>query len=249
MTRILLLEDEPPALQRLRAAVESHPATEVVGTESSVDGAYLWLTGHPAPDLIIADIELADGKAFRLFERWRPTCPVIFCTAFDEHVLEALGWNGIDYILKPIRSERIHEALDKYAALRQHFRAEATERLTGFSAKPRYRRRLLVKRGSEFLAIPVEKIAYLASEHKLTVAVLSDGNRHLLDRTLTDLESELDPTHFFRASRSHLLRIDAVEGFESAGKGRLEVLIAPRPGNPVIVSQKNAADFRAWLES
>ncbi|MFK7991014.1 MAG: LytR/AlgR family response regulator transcription factor [Sandaracinaceae bacterium] len=244
--RVLLIEDEPPALARLEGYVEGHPATEVVGTAGSIESAYAWLSDHPAPDLVFADIELADGKSFLLFERWRPTCPVIFCTAFDEHVLEALGWNGIDYVLKPLREPRVHEAIDKYVALKRHFTGPGPNAYRG--ERLRYRRRLLVKRRSEFVALPVESIAYVTTEHKLSVVVLDSGERHLLDRSLSELEAELAPDMFFRASRQYLVHIDAVTGFEPAGKGRLEVMVTPRPGRPVQVSQPNAASFRAWLE-
>ena len=94
--RVFVLEDEPLAAERLCAAIDRHDATCVVGAAASIEAGLAWLRAHPAPDLIFADIELADGRSFALFERWRPSCPVIFCTTFDEHVLEALSQLGID---------------------------------------------------------------------------------------------------------------------------------------------------------
>lgn len=250
--RVLILEDEPPALERLSGYVDTHPATAVVASAASVEAALAWLGDHPGPDLVFADIELADGQSFQLFERWRPTCPVIFCTAFDQHVLEALSWNGIDYILKPIREDRVHEAIDKYVGLKRHFTADrgsaGAPRGPTLGAKSRWRRRLLVKRRHEYVAVPVDAIAYVTTEYKLSVVVLRTGERHLLDRSLNELEAELDPSLFFRASRQYLLHIEAVAGFEPTGKGRLEVNVEPRPGRPVLVSQRNAAGFRDWLE-
>ena len=244
--RVFLLEDEPPALQRLQVYVDGHPATSVVATAGSVESALAWLEASAAPELIFADIELADGQSFRLFERWRPTCPVIYCTAFDQHVLEALSWNGIDYVLKPIREGRVHEAIDKYVGLQRHFTADDTSSAS-LGARSRWRRRLLVKRRTEFVAVPVDAVAYITTEFKLSVIVLKNGERHLLDRSLNDLEADFDPSLFFRASRQYLLHVDAVTGFEPTGKGRLEVHVEPRPGRPVLVSQRNAAAFREWL--
>jgi len=247
MTRVLLLEDEPHSMARLAAAVDSHLSAHVVGQVGSVSEGLAWFDTHPAPDLVIADIELADGRSFDLFERHRPPCPVVFCTAFDAYVLDAFAWNGIDYILKPIRPETIHSAIDRYLGLRDHFNASAPPGLTA-ARQGTYRRRLILKQRNEYLALPVDQVAYLTTEHKLCVVVRHDETRHLYDATLNELERELDPAQFFRTGRQYILSIDAVTGFEPAGRGRYEVHVQPRPGRPVLVGSKRAKDFLAWLE-
>ncbi len=259
MIRAFLLEDEPPARERLRRFVASHPEIEVVGEADSVSAARRGLADTTC-DLLFADIELGDGTSMQLFAESPPPCPVVFCTAFDEYVLEALGWNGIDYVLKPLREARVHAAIDKYLALRRQMLGDgllgdglASARVgTAVQAfargdRVRHRRRLLVKRRHEVVAVPVEAIAYATTEHKLALVVLRDGERHLVDASLNTLERELDPAVFFRASRQYLVHIDAIEGFSAAGKGRLEVRVDPQPGRPVLVSQPNAHAFRTWL--
>lgn len=250
MIRVLVLEDEAPARARLVGAIERFEnGASVIAALPSNRSAEQWLSEHDAPDLVVADIELEDGRSFELFERVAVKCPVIFCTAFDEYVLEALASNGIDYLLKPINDARVHRALAKYLELRTHFAQEMrslVETLRG--DKPRYRRRLLVQRRGEFAAVPVADVAYVTTEHKLSVLVLRDGERHVLERSLSELAEELDPAEFFRLNRQYLVHVGAVARFSSVGKGRLEAVLTPPTGRPVMISQENARRFREWMD-
>src|SRR5687768_2288290 len=102
--RLLILEDEAPARDKLTAAIiAAAPAAEIVACLPSVAEAGKWFEANRMPDLIFADIQLADGLSFQVLESNRVACPVVFTTAFDEYLLEAFAAQGIDYLLKPIR--------------------------------------------------------------------------------------------------------------------------------------------------
>jgi two-component system LytT family response regulator len=116
----------------------------------------------------------------------------------------------------------------------------------GKAARPR--ERILARRGMELLAVPVERVAWFMSEHRLTIVCEKDGARHLVDETLGELEEALDPRRFFRLNRRFLAQVDAVKSFRSVGKGRLGVALEPRPDDDVVVSQERAAVFRDWVE-
>lgn len=108
--------------------------------------------------------------------------------------------------------------------------------------------RIWARRGFERVVIPVERVAWLASDHRLTIVCERDGACHMVDDTLSALEGALDPRRFFRLNRKYLVHVDAVQGFRPAGRGRLSVRLAPAPDGEIVVRQERAAAFRAWLE-
>ncbi len=245
---VLLIEDEKPAMAQLERAVRAwDAAVVVVGGLSSVRESVDWLSTHPAPDLILCDVQLTDGLSFRIFERVPTTAPVVFCTAYDAYLQDALARCGIDYLLKPLDFPRLHASLDKYLRLRAHFTGRAHELSAAMQAQVAPRARFVVRRGAEFVAIPVEQVAYFVSEHKLAVLVDRAGRQYALDDSLSALESELGTRRFFRVNRQYLVSPSAVVRFRSLGKGRLLVTLAPATTSEVVVSQENGAAFRAWL--
>lgn len=120
--RILIVEDEPLAAERLETMIREYlTEANVVGPFDSIRQTVSWLKKNGAPDLALFDIQLADGLSFEIFEHTEVTCPVIFTTAFDEYALKAFKVNSIDYLLKPVDKEELFSALEKYERLfKQH---------------------------------------------------------------------------------------------------------------------------------
>jgi two-component system, LytTR family, response regulator len=254
--RVLVLEDEPPALERIRALLaEATPDATIAGTADSVRAASDWLARHPAPDLILADIQLSDGLSLDLFRAQPPPCPVIFTTAHDDYLLDAFATHGIAYLLKPVKTADLAAALKKNRDLGRHyvanFSALAGQLASGAhsgesfpSATPR--RRILAQKGLAFQPVAVEDAAYFFSEHKLTFLVTHKAERFLVNESLATLEAELAPAEFFRLGRNVLANIRAIRSFRSIGKGRLAVQLQPPTAAEVQVTQERAADFRGW---
>ena len=116
--RILILEDEYPAAERLqRLLTQAAPTAQVLAVLDTVAGALTWLAANPAPDLILSDIQLADGLSLDVFAQTVARSPVIFTTAYDQYALQAFRANGIDYLLKPIKLPELQAALAKLTEL------------------------------------------------------------------------------------------------------------------------------------
>jgi DNA-binding LytR/AlgR family response regulator len=247
--RVTILEDEALAAAQLVDLIRCwDPEVRVTAVHESVRDAVDALRAGPEPDLLFADIRLSDGLSFRVFDEVPVRCPVVFATAYDAHVVEALERNAIDYLLKPLQAERVARALDKYVRLREHFQG----RLTGLADALARRAddgpaRVIARRGAAFVAVPLERVAWFTTEHKLTLLVDRDGVRLAVDEGLAELEARLPPRRFFRLNRQVLAQVDAVRGFRSAGRGRIEVTLAPAADDEVVVSQEAAAAFRAWI--
>lgn len=102
------------------------PDIEIVGTADSIASSVEWLQNNPPPDLILMDIELADGQSFEIFNRIEVNSPVIFTTSYDEYALKAFKVNSIDYLLKPIQKDDLESALDKFKHLKNHILGRQT---------------------------------------------------------------------------------------------------------------------------
>src|SRR3954468_24074524 len=117
--KILIVEDEDLAVKKLKKTLFSvdEDAT-VVGEADSIKSTVSWLQSNPSPDLILMDIELADGQSFEIFNHVEVKSPVIFITSYDEYALKAFKVNSVDYLLKPVQKEDLQAALDKLKGLK-----------------------------------------------------------------------------------------------------------------------------------
>ena len=247
--KIFIAEDEAPARQRLLESIARvAPEAVVVGSAESVRDTQAWLASHPAPDLLLLDIQLSDGLSLELFASGLLACPVIFTTAYDEYVLHAFQARAVDYLLKPVDESRLAAAFAKHAQLRRHFTGEIAGLIDAMQApRPRFRQRILGRQGAQHHAIGIDRVAYFVCVDKITHAVALDGTRYVLDMPLAELEPELEPARFFRANRQLLVSASSVAAFRAAGKGRLVLSLQPPAAGEVAVSQERAALFRQWL--
>jgi DNA-binding LytR/AlgR family response regulator len=247
---IIIIEDEKPSAEKLQKALQKAGASiQVLATLGSVAASVAWLQQHPQPDLILMDIELTDGTSFSIFNNVSITCPVIFITAYDEYWQEAFEHNSIDYLLKPVKQEKLQAALHKYNVLKQHFSSNF-QQLLQWQQQPaeKYKKRFLVKRGLEYIAVKTTDIAYCYATHKLVCMVDMQNQKYILDKSLADLEKELDPNNFFRINRKYLANINAVHKMKAYGKGKLQVELLPAVEEELIISNENVNAFKEWMD-
>ena len=122
---VLLLEDEYPAAERLqRLLLQAAPAAQVLAVLDTVAGALAWLATHPAPDLILSDMQLADGLSLEIWEQAVVPSPVIFTTAFDAYAIRAFQAHSVAYLLKPVKLAEMQAAIAKRHAMREAWLSE-----------------------------------------------------------------------------------------------------------------------------
>lgn len=246
---VVIIEDEKPALEKLsRALDQSCFPVKIVAALSGVKEAVKWLREHPAPDLMLMDIELGDGLSPEILRQCPVTCPVIFITAYDEYFREAFECNGIDYLLKPVKREKLEAALQKYAKLKSHFTGgyRALMDYLDRPGKP-VRDRILARKGNDFVPVRIQDVAWFYTEHKLVFLMDREGVRYIVDKSLSELEQEPELAQFFRVNRKFLAHINAVRKFRPFARGKIKVDLCPSPEEEVVVSQENAKAFRAWV--
>ena len=247
--KVVIIEDEKPAVDKLRNALSKcNTGIQVITTLKSIHDTLRWFEENQTPDLVFMDIELSDGLSFKIFDTFNISCPIIFTTAYDDYWQEAFEHNSIDYLLKPIRQEKLAAALAKYDSLKKHFAHNLQQLLqTQKSPANGLKKRFLVKRGVDFISIKTEEIAYFYATHKVVCLVDLKGNKFILDQSLSELEGQIDPGLFYRVNRKYLIHINAIKKIKSYPKSKIQLEIDPPVTEEIIISQENVASFKDWM--
>lgn len=252
---VLIIEDEIKTARELRSLVEDlrHDIT-VLDILPTIKSSIQWFGAHPAPDLVFADIQLADGLSFDIFKNTPINTPVIFCTAFDEYAIRGFETNGIDYLLKPIDENRLQQALDKYDNLKDAFSTEKTSYekklenlLSQFSGN--YKTTLLIHFQEKIIPVKAADIAFIHYANGVTGIYTHSNQKYVMHSTLDELETMLQPDLFFRANRQFIINRQAILNIEHYFSRRLVVrLVNPTPEN-IIISKVRSGELLQWLEN
>lgn len=252
--KVLIIEDEQPAARRLQKLVnEIMPHAEILRQIDSVEESVEFFQSGEIVDLIFMDIQLADGISFDIFTKTQVNAPVIFTTAFDHYAVKAFKVNSVDYLLKPIEKEDLRNAIAKFELI--HSRPTAS--LTDYSElikeireqKSAFKKRFLVKTAGRLTFVNVEDVAFFFSDDGNSFLVTQQNDRFLLETILEDIESQLDPSVFFRINRKMMLSLSSIKKIEPHFNNRFIIQLQPAFEEEVIVSRQRSADFRKWLDA
>jgi DNA-binding LytR/AlgR family response regulator len=254
---ILIIEDEYPAAERLQKLLRQiDTSIEVVAVLESVSEGKTWFAQNPPVDLIFSDIQLGDGLSFQIFETHTTHSPIIFTTSYDEYAIRAFKVRSIDYLLKPIKVVDLEAAIAKFRAMKSNqptpditLKMEALLDTLAAGTGRRNKSRFLVKQGDQLIPVPQDDIAYFFTAQEITCLVRRDGKQFLVDYTLEELETLLNPTLFFRLNRQFIASMSAISRIHTYFNGKLKLDIVPDPGQDVLVSREKASVFKSWLET
>jgi len=250
--KILIIEDEELAVKKLRKTLEAvDPAAEIVGITDSIQSSVEWLQENAAPDLILMDIELADGQSFEIFNLTEVKSPVIFTTSYDEYALKAFKVNSVDYLLKPIQKEELQAAISKFNKLNPSNTDISIDSLVKElqqKLQPKeFRKRFLVKHAQKLVSIEVGDIAYFYSDGRLNFFKTTDNRKFVVDYTMDELQDMLDPETFFRISRSFYVSISSVDKIDDYFGNRLILGLKPTVDKEALVSREKVTEFKKWM--
>lgn len=242
--KILIIEDELPARAKLETMLhELDSALEVVGQVGSVKETIQWLEQNAQPDLAFVDIQLSDDHSFEIFKQYQCHFPVIFTTAYDKYLLESFEFNSIDYLLKPVTAEKLKRSLEKVKTLEQHF---VQGNILKLAAPASIKDRIIVKKGTEFMALELNEVAYFYTEHKIVFVKDFSGRQLIVDKNLGELEGALNPDCFFRLNRKFIANLKAIDRFKP-DNGKIRIYLKPEVKEEVHVSKETAPLFRQWI--
>ncbi|HEX7844726.1 MAG TPA: LytTR family DNA-binding domain-containing protein, partial [Chitinophagaceae bacterium] len=186
--------------------------------------------------------------SFEIFDHTSNRIPVIFITGYDEFMLNAFEYNGIDYLLKPVEKDGLQKALAKYRMLEKHFAGQySLSNLLQYIGNHK-KKRIVVKKGMENISLRLEDTVLFYTENKIVYVIDRFGKKYLTDKNLGELEETLDENIFFRANRQYIVNINFIKGFKSYEKVKLQIdLTLPELNHNIIVSQETAPQFREWM--
>lgn len=221
MMNILIVDDEKPARDRLRRLLEDVENANVIGeAENGVQAIKAYEAQNA--DVILLDIRmpLMDGMetARHLMANEQPPA-IIFTTAYGEHALQAFEAHAVDYLVKPIRPERLQDALNSAQRLNRAQLDQVSNDFTDNNA----RTHICVRKGNALELVPVENIYYFMADNKYVSIVHQDGEA-LLDEALINLEEEFQQS-FFRVHRNALVALNQISGLSKESNNTHTVLL------------------------
>lgn len=253
--KILVLEDEPLVAESLIKLVRQlEPDAHITGPVESVKEARKTLEVQK-PDLIISDIQLADGISLDVFTDYNIQCPIIFTTAYNEYAIRAFKVNSLDYLLKPIDKKELKAAFDKYYLLQSKFGNETYleqigELFRNFESSKKYKERFAVHMGRNVVLVQSEDVVCFTKEEVIYLCS-KEGKKYITDfRSLDEIEELLDPAQFFRANRQHIIALPYIASMHSDESSKIYVKMkhAVSSDEEVVVSKEKAPAFRRWIE-
>jgi two-component system, LytTR family, response regulator len=246
--RAYVVDDERLAVERLTRLLAATGRVTIVGSATDPVAALEFLRASPV-DLLFLDIQMPGLTGFELLEQLERDVAVVFTTAYDRYALDAFGVNSLDYLLKPIESDRLEQALDKVERFagqaRPDMRALARE-LAAQLAPNRRLERIASRVGERTTVLDVARVSHFTSKDKLTFAVVN-GHEHVIDHTLTELETQLDARRFVRIHRATIVNIGFVQELFPAVDGGVLVRLKNEPKSELSVARDRVRELKQRL--
>ncbi len=252
----IIIEDEKLVARELSIKIAKvDPELKVLEILPSVKTAINWFGENAEPDVVFADIQLADGVSFEIFEKFQLNCPIIFITSYNEFAIQAFKVNGIDYLLKPVEPEDLEKAIEKARNINKK-QAKTTvdlQRLvemlqSGGPSKPNYKEQFLCNHRNAWVPVKAQDISYFYYES--VIHIVTKGNeRFSLDDTMDEIETILDPDAFYRINRQYIVNKDMIQRVWGLENLKLMVkLKEPHQAVEIDISRQKAPVFKKWLE-
>ena len=242
-TRTLIVDDEQPARGRLRQLLESIEGIEIVGeAEDGLDA--LEKIHELTPDLVLLDIQMPVSNGLEVAVSLPSPAPkIIFCTAYDQYAIDAFDLHAVDYLLKPVTKARLVRAVER---ARDAAPGEADRVVEDLTREPAGRAvRFLARRAAKFRVVAAGDVLYFSSDESLT-KLCTSKDEFWMQPTLVDLERRLDPSSFFRVSRSAIVNLAAVHEVVPLVGGYGQVNL--KDGTKLEVSRRRLKELLQKLE-
>jgi len=230
--RVLIVDDEPLARQRIQDLLAHEPGIEILDTADNGESAIEKIRSlRPPPELVFLDVQMPGMTGLDVVRTVGVDAmpPTIFVTAYDQHALKAFELAALDYLVKPFDDERFEQALARgraHVELREAsaLRARLRALLDGEVAPPasHYIHRIPVESRGKVTYIPVDEVDYIAASGPYAEIVVGT-RRHLVRETMQSLEESLDPARFMRVHRSAIVPLDRVETLLRGAGGDYEL--------------------------
>ncbi|MBN1935817.1 MAG: response regulator transcription factor [Anaerolineae bacterium] len=245
--RILIVDDEPPARERLMRLLNGIEGVELAG--EAVDGPQaVELIEQQQPDLVLLDVQMPGLDGFGVIAALEEPPQIVFVTAYDEYAIRAFEVNALDYLLKPFSKERLEKAIRRAReaqAEEQDFASRLAPLLESLASQGHYLTRLAVYDHDRIRVLNADEVDWIGIENEQTFVHVR-SQVYPLRQTLAELETRLDPASFFRAHRSAIVNLDRVKEIVPWFKGSHRLRLTT--GAEVELSRTQARALRKILD-
>ncbi len=243
MIKAVIVDDELGARESLSKMIEKNcKQLEIVAKADSAIAAYDAITSKK-PDLVFLDIEMPNGNAFDLLEKFKEIdFNIIFTTAYDHYAIKAIKFSAVDYILKPIDPEELVEAVKRFEKKQQENPNVLDKQFKTLLSNVRPENKLKkvgIPDGDGLVFINLSDIVRCESDGNYTFFILTSGKKIIASRTLGEYEQMFTEDHFFRVHRSHLINLQHVKKYIK-GEGGYVIM---SDDSQVEVSRRNKNEF------
>ena len=234
--KTILIDDEPLALSRLRRLLEKHSDVFSIVSEARNGAEALVEIDKYNPDIIFLDIEMPLLNGFEMLAKLTKMPLVIFSTAYDQYAIRAFEENSVDYLLKPVENDRLIKTIEKI----RNIAKAGTNGITGVNPYSENLLKLLeemkpkkeifslsVKSGDRILLIPLTEITHFEAEEKYVFLNTLDGQKYLLNYTLTSLEEKL-PKQYLRISRAGIVNSHHIKEVQKHFNSKYVIIMRDR---------------------
>lgn len=248
---ILIIEDEKHNADRLVRLLKSIDNEAVIfGPLGTVSEVVTFFSQRREIDLILSDIRLSDGLCFDALDTAPSSVPVIFTTAYDEYAITAFNFNGIAYILKPVDKNELARAIEKSRSMLTHNTGRELSEIYRMLQRnsTAFRQRFLVAEKDGYLAVNIDEVHYIATDTGVVKLYLSKGRQYTVELSLDEIEEQLNPMTFFRATRQHIVNINAVKRISNWFNRKIKIQIEDYPDADIVVGKEKVTRLKQWLD-
>ncbi len=255
--KAIIIEDEKLVAKELSMKIaEIDSDLKILEILPSVKTSIKWFGENDEPDVVFADIQLADGVSFEIFEKFPLACPIIFITSYNEYAIRAFKVNGIDYLLKPVEPEELEKAINKAKKIKRNLNKPAldlnhlVEMLkSGESSKPIFKENFLCNHRNAWVPIKTEEMAFFMYDTLIYVCTKTNEKYNMDYESLDEIEEMLDPDLFFRVNRQFIVNRNVVQRVWGIENSKMMVkLKEPHQNIEIDMSRQKAPVFKKWLE-
>ena len=229
--KVIIIDDERLARVELKRLLVDFPKLQVIAEASNADEG-IRLIQSLKPDLVFLDIQMPEKSGFDMLEELEELPKIIFITAYDQYAIKAFEFNALDYLLKPIQTDRLVNAIERLFSSPAPIEPDKTTPLKSH---------VLLKDGDQSYFVKVSEVS-LFSSYGNYVKVHFDGQSILVHRSLNQLEKRLSTEQFFRANRFSLININHIEEIRPIQRSKLVVTL--RSGHEIQLSERKSVIFK-----
>jgi len=248
--RTIIMDDEPPARQRLKELLASYADTFVLVGEAENGRKGLELINRQKPDLIFLDIQMPGMTGFELIKQLVHIPIIVFCTAYDQYSLDAFETNSIDYLVKPVHPDRFAftvEKLKRFSKSINHDELLNLVKQINDQTTQQEMSSITIKKGNRLMMIKLDDISYFQADERFVKIMTIQGENSITEKSLKELEEKL-PDSFIRIHRSIIINKNAIGEMQSYFNSKFVFILNDKPKSKLFSGRSFQRQIKEWLD-